>query len=217
MIRRRREAIRARRRRPGWPARALDSQAARAALFPRPERMAALLALDRARRWLDVSLGGSAFAPLLAARARARAVPVRLDAAAGGALPPDLVAWPERLPFRDAAFDAVTALHVLRALDDDAVRAFAAEIARVLAPGGAALLVEFAPVRWAPLDALHRRLLGAPADLRGWGRLAALLTECGFDAIDLVELGPHAIPPIPRVSVLARRRPAGGTIRRADA
>ena len=96
---------------------------------------------------------------------------------------------------------------MLRALDDDAVRALARETARVLAPGGAALLVEFAPVRWPPLDALHRRLLGAPADLRGWGRLAALLTECGFDAIDLVELGPHALPPIPRVSVLARKRP----------
>ncbi len=207
MIRRRREAIRARRRRANGPlARALDSQAARAALFPRPDRMIELLALDRARRWLDVGFGGGAFAGLLAARAGANP-PVRLDAAAGGAVPPDLVAWPERLPFRDAAFDAVTALHVLRALDDDAVRALAHETARVLAPGGAALLVEFAPVRWPPLNALHRRLLGAPADLRGWGRLAALLTECGFDAIDLVELGPHALPPIPRVSVLARKRP----------
>ena len=204
MIRRRREAIRARRQRAhGWPARLLDSQAARAALFPRPDRITELLALDRAARWLDVSFGGGAFAMLLAARAGRHAPPVRLDAAAGG----DLVAWPERLPFRDAAFDAVTALHVLRALDDDAVRALAQETARVLAPGGAALLVEFAPVRWPPLDALHRRLLGAPADLRGWGRLAALLTECGFDAIDLVELGPHALPPIPRVSVLARKRP----------
>ena len=207
MIRRRREAIRARRTRAhGWPARVLDSQAARAALFPRPDRIIELLALDRAARWLDVSFGGGAFAMLLAARAARHSPPVRLDAAAG-AFPPDLVAWPERLPFRDAAFDAVTALHVLRALDDDAVRALARETARVLAPGGAALLVEFAPVRWPPLDALHRRLLGAPADLRGWGRLAALLTECGFDAIDLVELGPHALPPIPRVSVLARKRP----------
>ena len=206
MIRRRREAIRARRQREhGWPARLLDSQAARAALFPRSDRIIELLALDRAERWLDVSFGGGAFAMLLAARAGANP-PVRLDAAAG-AFPPDLVAWPERLPFRDAAFDAVTALHVLRALDDEAVRALAQETARVLTPGGAALLVEFAPVRWPPLEALHRRLLGAPADLRGWGRLAALLTECGFDAIDLVELGPHALPPIPRVSVLARKRP----------
>ena len=206
MIRRRREAIRARRHRlargRGLPARLLDSQAARTALFPRPDRITELLALDRAERWLDVSFGGGAFADLLAARAGANP-PVRLDAAAGG----DLIAWPERLPFRDAAFDAVTALHVLRALDDDAVRALALETARVLAPGGAALLVEFAPVRWPPLEALHRLLLGAPADLRGWGRLAALLTECGFDAIDLVELGPHALPPIPRVSVLARKRP----------
>jgi hypothetical protein len=43
--------------------------------------------------------------------------------------------------------------------------------------------------------------------LRGWGRLAALFTECGFDAIDLVNAGPFILPPIPRVGVLLRRAP----------
>ena len=42
-------------------------------------------------------------------------------------------------------------------------------------------------------------------DLRGWGRLAALFTEVGFDAIDLVNVGPFLLPPIPRVGVLLRR------------
>jgi hypothetical protein len=45
-------------------------------------------------------------------------------------------------------------------------------------------------------------------DLRGWGRLAALYTEAGFDAIDLVNLGPFLVPPIPRVGVLLRKAPA---------
>ena len=45
----------------------------------------------------------------------------------------------------------------------------------------------------------------AQVDLRGWGRMAALFTECGFDAIDLVNVGPFLLPPIPRVGVLLRR------------
>ncbi len=213
MIRRRREAINARER---WLrgsraalARALESSAARAALFPRADRMIDLLRLDRARTYLDVSPGGGAFAELLAARAGSAARPVALDlSASAGAV--DVVGWPERLPFRDASFDAITALHAIRAFDDDAVHGLAEELSRVLAPGGAGLLVEFAPVRQGLLNDFHRRVVSggcAQVDLRGWGRLAALLTECGFDAINLVELGPYALPPIPRVSVLVRRRP----------
>lgn len=213
MIRRRREAISARERWLVGPraalARALDSQAARAALFPRANRLVELLQLGAARTYLDIGYGGGAFAELLALGAGSPARPVVMDVSAAGD-PLDLVAWPERLPFRDQSFDAITALHVLRALDDDAVHAFAEEVSRVLAPGGSALMVEFAPVRWGPLDRLHRLAVSggcAEVDLRGWGRLAALFTECGFDAINLVELGPFALPPIPRVSVLARRAP----------
>ena len=212
MIRRRREVIRARERWRGGAqaalARALESSAARAALFPRADRMIELLRLDVARSYLDVSPGGGAFAELLAARAGSPARPVVLDISAS-AEAVDVVGWPERLPFRDASFEAITALHAIRALDDDAVHGLAEELARTLAPGGAALLVEFAPVRWGRLNDLHRRIVSggcARVDLRGWGRLAALLTECGFDAINLVELGPFALPPIPRVAALARRR-----------
>ena len=66
------------------------------------------------------------------------------------------------------------------------------------------------PCAGRPLDRLHRLAVSggcAQVDLRGWGRLAALLTECGFDAINLVELGPFALPPIPRVAVLVRKPP----------
>tara|TARA_B100001123_G_scaffold400969_1_gene487244 strand:+ start:3676 stop:4194 length:519 start_codon:yes stop_codon:yes gene_type:complete len=168
-----------------------------------------LLGLDVAHSYLDVGFGGAAFAELLAARAGSAFRPVVMDVSVAGD-PVDLVAWPEKLPFRDGSFDAITVLHVLRALDDDAVHGFAEELSRVLAPGGACLLVEFAPVRWGFLNNLHRRAVSggcAEVDLRGWGRLAALLTECGFDAINLVELGPFALPPIPRVCVLVRRNP----------
>ncbi|MCY4391766.1 MAG: methyltransferase domain-containing protein [Chloroflexi bacterium] len=213
MIRRRREAINARERWLAGPqaafARALDSPAARAALFPRAPRMIELLQLDTARTYLDVSLGGGGFAELLASAAGSPATPVVMDVSASDDAV-DLVGWPERLPFRDASFDAITVLHVLRALDDDAVHGLAEELSRILAPGGAGLLVEFAPVRSGLLNDLHRRVVSggcAEVDLRGWGRMAALLTECGFEAIDLVELGPFALPPIPRVCVLVRRNP----------
>ncbi|MDE2933430.1 MAG: methyltransferase domain-containing protein [Chloroflexota bacterium] len=212
MIRRRREAISARERwLAGPPAlgRVFDSPAGRGLLFPRAEKMIELLQLDTARTYLDVSLGGGGFAELLARGAGSPARPVVLDVSAAGDSV-DVVAWPEQLPFRDAFFDAVTVLHVLRALDDDAVHGFAEELSRILAPGGAGLIVEFAPVRWGPLNDLHRRIVSggcAEVDLRGWGRMAALLTECGFDAIDLVELGPFGLPPIPRVCVLVRRSP----------
>ena len=213
MIRRRREAISARERWLAGPqaafARALDSPAARAALFPRAQRVIELLQLDTARTYLDVSLGGGGFAELLASAAGSPATPVVMDVSASGDAV-DLVGWPERLPFRDSSFDAITVLHVLRALDDDAVHGLAEELSRILAPGGAGLLVEFAPVRSGLLNDLHRRVVSggcAEVDLRGWGRMAALLTECGFDAIDLVELGPFALPPIPRVCVLVQRNP----------
>jgi len=88
------------------------------------------------------------------------------------------------------------------------VHLFGEELRRVLAPGGTALVLEIAPVKNARLEALHRKLLSggcAEVDLRGWGRLAALFTECGFDAIDLVNVGPFVVPPIPRVGVLLRR------------
>ncbi|MEX2081821.1 MAG: methyltransferase domain-containing protein, partial [Dehalococcoidia bacterium] len=124
--------------------------------------------------------------------------------------PVDVVGWPEALPFRDGSFDAVTCLYFIRRFDDDVMHNFGAELRRVVAPGGAALVLDIAPVRSAWLNGLHSRLVGAGmvgADLRGWRRLAASLTDVGFDAIDLVNVGPFLLPPIPRISVLARVAP----------
>ena len=135
--------------------------------------------------------------------------PYCLDLTPFGPGPVDAVAWPEHLPLRDASVDAVSCFSFIRRFDDDVVHGFGGELSRILAPGGSALLMEVAPVKNARLNALHRRLLSpgcAQVDLRGWGRLAALFTECGFDGIDLVNLGPFVFPPIPRVGVLLRRR-----------
>ena len=191
-----------------YAARALNSQAFMALATPRVQRVIDLLDLCPGRRYLDLGCGTAAFADLIANRAGLTEPPVTLDltAASGQAL--DLTGWPERLPFRDESFDCISSFYFLRRFDDDVCRAFANEVGRVLAPGGVALVLEFAPVRNSRLNRLHERLLSfgcAEIDLRGWGRLAALYTEAGFDGIDLVNLGPFLIPPIPRVGVLLRK------------
>src|SRR4029079_2637802 len=92
------------------------------------------------------------------------------------------VAWPEQLPLRDQSVDCLTSLYFIHRFDDDVVHGFAMELSRVLAPHGAALVLDIAPVKSERLDRFHRRLLApgcAEVDLRGWGRLAALCTECG--------------------------------------
>ena len=212
MMRRRRGTRYARERwRSGWTrplARAVNSQAAMAALNPRADRIAELLQLGPGKRHLDVGCGRAPFANLLAERAGADWSPVAVDLTHGASV--EVEGWPERLPFRDASFDAISALHIIRRFDDDMVHAFGVELGRLLAPGGRAIITEFAPVRFGLLDKAHHWITSGgcnEVDLRGWGRLAAQLTECGFDAVELVDLGPYFLPPIPRVSVLVRRAP----------
>ena len=215
MIRRRRGAVQARRAWVEGPAsglvRAINSQAGMAALIPRASRVIDLLGLGPGTRYVDVGCGTSAFAHLLARQAGLAEPPYCFDLAPGPG-PVDVVSWPEHLPLRDGSVDAFTSFYFLRRLDDDAAHGFAGELARILAPGGSGLILEVAPVRNERLNRVHARLVrggcGPVVDLRGWGRTAALLTECGFDAINRVDLGPFVLPPIPRVAVLVRRAPA---------
>ena len=214
MMRRRRGAIAARRE---WSSRPLTAPLARflasgvgqALITPRADRIIDLIDLRPGKRYLDIGCGTGAYARLLAGRVGLDRDPVLADIVPGPG-PVDVVVWPERLPFPDRSFDAVTSLHFIRRFDDDVVRAFAQELSRILAPGGHALVVEVAPVRNPALNRLHEWLLRpgcASVDLRGWGRLAALFTGCGFGAIDLVNPGPFLFPPIPRVGVLLRHYP----------
>lgn len=214
-MRRRRNAVESRQ---AWAvgpaAQVINSQAGMAAITPRADRVISLLDLAPGKRYVDIGCGTAAYAQLLASRAGMYRPPLTLDLAPGPG-PVGALAWPEQLPLRDQSVDALSCLYYIRRFEDDVVHALGREIARVLAPGGAALVMDIAPVKWARLDDLHTRLLGAGAakvDLRGWGRLAALFTEAGFDAIDLVNVGPFLLPPIPRVGVLLRRAEDGGEV-----
>ena len=212
-MRRRRAAITAREQwttgTSSYLARALNSQPAMAFITPRVQRVIDLLELGPGKRYLDIGCGTGAYADLLAQKAGLEEPPLTVDLV-GGPGPVDLTGWPEKLPFRDESFDCITSFYFLRRFDDDVCRNFANEIGRMLATGGSALILEVAPVRSSLINRLHERLMGfgcAEVDLRGWGRLAALYTEAGFDAIDLVNVGPFLVPPIPRVGVLLRRKP----------
>ena len=184
----------------------LNSQAAMAAMTPRVNRIIDLLELAPGKRYLDIGCGTAPFAHLLADRAGMDEPPIALDLLGGAGV--DAVAWPEHLPLADASVDAVTCLYFMRRFDDDVAHGFGGELARILAPGGRALVLDVAPMKNQLLEKFHRKLFSAgcaQVDLRGWGRLAALFTECGFDGIDLVNVGPLLLPPVPRVGVLLRR------------
>ena len=62
-----------------------------------------------------------------------------------------------RLPFRDAAFDAVTISFGLRNVADPG--AALAEMRRVTRPGGRLVVCEFSRITVAPVDMLYRRYL----------------------------------------------------------
>ncbi len=191
-------------------ARLVNSQAGMGAMTPRVDRIIDLLELAPGKRYLDIGCGTAPFAHLVAKRAGLEEPPYALDLLDGPGV--DAIAWPEHLPLADASFDVITCFYYMRRFDDDVAHGFGGELARILAPGGRALVIEVAPVKNASIERFHRRLLSAGCaeiDLRGWGRLAALFTECGFDAIDLVNVGPFIIPPIPRVGVLLRRAAEG--------
>jgi ubiquinone/menaquinone biosynthesis C-methylase UbiE len=163
-MRRRRASITARERWATGPssylAHAMNSQVGMALGTPRVQRVIDLLDLCPGRRYLDVGCGTAAFADLIAQKAGLEEPPITLDLVSQLNSSVDITGWPEKLPFRDASFDCITSFYFLRRFDDDVCRAFADEIGRILAPGGTALMLEFAPVRNGVLNALHERLVG---------------------------------------------------------
>lgn len=119
------------------------------------------LRLPPAARILDVGCGTGANTPILARYGTV--VGVDMAAAALRDAPGERERLPiraliHRLPVADGCFDLVTGFDVLEHLDDDL--AAAAEMRRVLAPGGQALVfVPALPVLWGLQDEIseHRR------------------------------------------------------------
>jgi ubiquinone/menaquinone biosynthesis C-methylase UbiE len=88
------------------------------------------------------------------------------------------------LPYADARFDRVLSSLVFHHLEEADKRRAAAEILRVLAPGGAFLLVDFgAPVTRIERACAHLLRHGGHARLHLEGRLPALLRDAGFGRV----------------------------------
>lgn len=148
------------------------------AVAPRYDRTNDVLSFGQARRWrravaaavaaqpgqrvLDVAAGtGSSALPMAAAGAQVVALDFSLGMlGVGKRCHPDLdlvAADALRLPFADAAFDAVTVSFGLRNVSD--VDAALAEMARVTAPGGRLVVCEFSHPTWTPLRTAYSRYL----------------------------------------------------------
>ena len=81
------------------------------------------------------------------------------------------------LPLPDGGFEAATLHNVLHYADDPA--AVLAEAARVLAPGGRLVVIDFAPhqLEFLRRDHAHRRLGFADAEMREWFAAAGLESD----------------------------------------
>ena len=107
----------------------------------------------------------------------------------------------ERLPFDDASFDVVVAITVLYCVDDD--RASIRELARVVRPGGAVLLVEpaFAWLTRAHDKTVHSRRRYTRPGLTGEARRAGLTVERATYAYSFL------VPPAAVLAAAERVRP----------
>jgi demethylmenaquinone methyltransferase / 2-methoxy-6-polyprenyl-1,4-benzoquinol methylase len=172
-----------------------------APLGPTYDRYAALLSLGQDPRWrrflvsrieagprdtvLDVATGTGAVARELLAQKGCTVVGLdqsrEMLAEARRRLPADVKlveSGAEKLPFPDAAFDALTFTYLLRYVDDPA--AVLRELARVVRPGGTIAGLEFAVPRgvWRPLWEVYVRL-GLPTAGRvispGWAEVGDFL------------------------------------------
>jgi SAM-dependent methyltransferase len=133
----------------------------------------------RPARLLDVGCGTGVFAHELGAFGRVVGVDLSRDAIAWSSrrgLAELCVGTAEALPFRSAGFDAVAAVDIVEHTDDARTLG---EIARVLKPGGAALLhVPAFPILWGEHDEVnHHRRRYRRAALRAVVEASGLVVE----------------------------------------
>lgn len=116
--------------------------------------------------------------------------------------------YAQRLPYPDASFDRVFSALMLHHLDHDTKVAAAAEVARVLRPGGSLHLADFAGHAHGPHGFLARRMArsGHLADNQGDG-IPRLLTGAGLDC---TEVASSRHPVMGLISYYRATRPVAG-------
>jgi SAM-dependent methyltransferase len=187
-------------------------------------RLHSELQLRPEQRVLDIGCGRGALLQTLAARVHFKMPPVGIDLSRAmlrlgtddARRAPHNVSllWASGtgLPFGEERFDVALCGHVVKHLDDASLLALLREVRRVLTPGGIALLWEFAPTTSKRLNALNRAVLTpgiAECELRDYATLSAFALEAGYEWVGNARLRPFLFPPIPRVSLLLGKAPAG--------
>ena len=178
------------------------------------------LKLEPWMRALDVGCGAGAALRLLDNRVHFEVAPVGIAAAlprsargVRGAGEPEFVrGLATTLPFGDGTFDFVMSGYVLGHLSDEDVQRFLREVRRVLAPGGLALVWDYAPTGNPRLDHWNQTVLARGArrpQLRSTRALMAFGQIAAFEYIRPARLRPFLMPPVPRASVLLGRPPEG--------
>ena len=180
------------------------------------------LGLEPRLRLLDIGCGRASVLRFMDERVRFDQPPVGLDFSrailrharrdtARAARAPALVQGAATsLPLASGAFDLVLCGYLVKHLDDDGLRDLLDEIWRVLAPGGLALIWEFAPTGRRLLDAWNRWLIGRHVHeprLRSGRALLRFAQDAGFPFAIEAGLRPFLLPPVPRASILFGRPP----------
>ena len=115
-------------------------------------------------------------------------------------------AYAQELPFADGEFDRVLSSMMLHHLDDDAKSATAAEIHRVLRPGGTLHILDIGGPMTAHDGFAARRMLRSPQIAGSLGdAIPRLLRSAGFDS-SVVASRPHRL--IGRLTFYRGVRPA---------
>jgi SAM-dependent methyltransferase len=183
------------------------------------------------QRVLDIGCGRGAALRFLAGRVHFRRRPVGIDIApavvaqAAAEMGPDrpaelAAAAATRLPFAEDSFDLILASYVVKHLGDQAMHRFLFECWRVLKPGGALVVWEFAPTRSPLLNRFHQWLLTQQVStcrLRGYGDFVDLAVESSFADMEILALRPFLFPPIPRTGFVLKKGSAKGAPPAADA
>lgn len=164
---------------------------------------------------LQVGCGSGALADSLQRLVRFDGAPVGVDVsrrllADGGALAERVQASGAALPFGREVFDLVLLGHVVSQLDDDTLALTLREARRVLVPGGVCLLWDYRPSGVRALERLNRWVIGVAAPgrprMRSTWQLVTAASEAAFGSIRVMNWGPFYWPPIPRTTLLLRKR-----------
>lgn len=181
-------------------------------------------ALRADQRWLDVGCGRGSLLRTIDGHVHFEQAPVGLDFshavlrqarwdALGPRRSPRFIEGSATgLPFADGTFDFITCGYMIKHLDDEELIAFLAELRRVLAGGGLALIWDYAPTGSALLDRWNRALLGAVVAeprLRTTGSLMQAARAAGYELVRDGQLRPFIAPPIPRASIFIGKAPEG--------